>query len=65
MKELLRNKLALFGLIIIIGLAVVVIFAPIIAPSFLNIVFGLFFGAIQAFVFAILAVAYINVAVES
>jgi F-type H+-transporting ATPase subunit a len=40
-------------------------FAPIVVPSILNIVFGLFFGAIQAFVFAILAVAYINVAVES
>jgi len=40
-------------------------FAPIAVPSVLNMVFGLFFGAIQAFVFAILAVAYINVAVES
>ncbi|MBU1048475.1 F0F1 ATP synthase subunit A [Candidatus Bipolaricaulota bacterium] len=40
-------------------------FAPIIVPSILNVVFGLFFGAIQAFVFAILAVAYINVAVEN
>jgi len=39
-------------------------FAPIILPTGLNIVFGLFFGGIQAFVFAILAVAYINVAVE-
>ena len=40
-------------------------FAPIIVPSVLNLIFGLFFGSIQAFVFAILAVAYINVAVES
>ena len=40
-------------------------FAPIILPSGLNLIFGLFFGGIQAFVFAILAVAYINVAVES
>lgn len=39
-------------------------FAPIVVPSLLNLVFGLFFGVIQAFVFAILAVAYINVAVE-
>jgi len=39
-------------------------FLPILLPSALNIIFGLFFGAIQAFVFAILAVAYINVAVE-
>ena len=38
---------------------------PIIVPAGLNIFFGLFFGAIQAFVFAILAVAYINAAVES
>ena len=43
---------------------VMVQFAPIIVPPVLNLVFGLFFGAIQAFVFAILAVAYINVAVE-
>jgi F-type H+-transporting ATPase subunit a len=40
-------------------------FAPLVIPSVLNLVFGLFFGVIQAFVFAILAVAYINVAVES
>lgn len=40
-------------------------FAPIVIPPILNMIFGLFFGAIQAFVFAILAVAYINVAVES
>jgi len=40
-------------------------FAPIVLPSILNMIFGLFFGMIQAFVFAILAVAYINVAVES
>ena len=39
-------------------------FAPIIIPSGLNLIFGLFFGGIQAFVFTILAVAYINVAVE-
>jgi F-type H+-transporting ATPase subunit a len=39
-------------------------FAPILVPTVLHLVFGLFFGAIQAFVFAILAVAYINVAVE-
>jgi F0F1-type ATP synthase membrane subunit a len=31
----------------------------------LNAYFGLFAGFVQAFVFAILAVAYINVAVES
>jgi len=39
-------------------------FAPIVVPTALHLIFGLFFGAIQAFVFAILAVAYINVAVE-
>ena len=38
---------------------------PVIMPAALNAFFGLFIGAIQAFVFAILAVAYINVAVES
>jgi len=43
---------------------VMVKFAPILVPPVLNIIFGLFFGGIQAFVFAILAVAYINVAVE-
>ncbi len=43
---------------------VMVKFMPLALPPVLNIIFGLFFGAIQAFVFAILAVAYINVAVE-
>jgi len=43
---------------------IMVKFVPIGLPPVLNIVFGMFFGAIQAFVFAILAVAYINVAVE-
>ncbi len=38
---------------------------PLVLPAALNAFFGLFVGAIQAFVFAILAVAYINVAVES
>lgn len=40
-------------------------FAPVIVPAGLNIYYGLFSGGVQAFVFAILAVAYINVAVES
>ncbi|MGB2983564.1 MAG: F0F1 ATP synthase subunit A [Candidatus Bipolaricaulia bacterium] len=58
----------LFGNILagsILVTVVMVKFAPIIFPPILQLVFGLFFGAIQAFVFAILAVAYINVAVES
>jgi len=57
----------LFGNILagtILTAVVMAKFAPIIVPSILHLVFGLFFGAIQAFVFAILAVAYINVAVE-
>lgn len=40
-------------------------FAPIFVPAVLNAFYGLFVGAIQAFVFAILTVTYINVAVES
>lgn len=58
----------LFGNILAGTILVTVVmakFAPIIVPSGLNLIFGLFFGGIQAFVFAILAVAYINVAVES
>jgi F-type H+-transporting ATPase subunit a len=57
----------LFGNILagsILVTVVMVKFAPVLMPSVLQLVFGLFFGAIQAFVFAILAVAYINVAVE-
>ena len=38
---------------------------PLVVPAIFNAFFGLFIGAIQAFVFAMLAVAYINVAVES
>jgi len=34
-------------------------------PLIVNLFYGLFEGAIQAFVFAILAVAYINAAVET
>lgn len=58
----------LFGNILagsILVTVVMVKFAPILVPPVLHLVFGIFFGAIQAFVFAILAVAYINVAVES
>ena len=58
----------LFGNILAGTILVTVVmakFAPIIIPSGLHLIFGLFFGGIQAFVFAILAVAYINVAVES
>ena len=63
----LSHAFRLFGNILagtILVTVVMVKFAPIIVPSALNIFFGLFFGGIQAFVFAILAVAYINVAVE-
>lgn len=57
----------LFGNVLVGTIMVTVVaskFDPIILPVAVNIVFGLFFGSIQAFVFAILAVAYINVAVE-
>ena len=63
----LSHAFRLFGNILagtILITVVMVKFAPIIVPPALNIFFGLFFGGIQAFVFAILAVAYINVAVE-
>jgi len=63
----LSHAFRLFGNILAGTFLVTVImvkFAPVIVPPVLNIFFGLFFGAIQAFVFAILAVAYINVAVE-
>ncbi len=63
----LSHAFRLFGNILagtILVTVVMVKFAPIVVPPVLNIFFGLFFGGIQAFVFAILAVAYINVAVE-
>ena len=63
----LSHAFRLFGNILAGTFLVTVImakFMPIALPSALSIVFGLFFGGIQAFVFAILAVAYINVAVE-
>ena len=63
----LSHAFRLFGNILAGTFLVTVImvkFMPIALPPALSIVFGLFFGAIQAFVFAILAVAYINVAVE-
>lgn len=64
----LSHAFRLFGNILAGTILVTIVtakFAPIVLPSVLNLIFGLFFGAIQAFVFAILAVAYINVAVES
>ncbi len=64
----LSHAFRLFGNILAGTILVAVVmtkFAPIVVPSVLNLIFGLFFGSIQAFVFAILAVAYINVAVES
>jgi F-type H+-transporting ATPase subunit a len=63
----LSHAFRLFGNILAGTFLVTVImvkFVPIGLPPVLSIVFGLFFGAIQAFVFSILAVAYINVAVE-
>jgi len=63
----LSHAFRLFGNILAGTFLVTVImvkFAPIVLPPALSIIFGLFFGGIQAFVFAILAVAYINVAVE-
>ncbi len=63
----LSHAFRLFGNILagtILVTVVMVKFMPILVPPALNIFFGLFFGGIQAFVFAILAVAYINVAVE-
>lgn len=62
----LSHAFRLFGNVLagtILVTVVMVKFAPVLVPSALNVVFGLGFGAIQAFVFAILAVAYIDVAV--
>ena len=64
----LSHAFRLFGNIFGGAILIAVISAkliPILVPVGLNAFFGLFFGAIQAFVFAILAVAYINAAVES
>jgi len=63
----LSHAFRLFGNILAGTFLITVImvkFAPIAVPTVLTMVFTLFFGAIQAFVFAILAVAYINVAIE-
>jgi F-type H+-transporting ATPase subunit a len=63
----LSHAFRLFGNILAGTILIAVVmakFAPIIIPPVLNVIFGLFFGTIQAFVFAILAVAYIDVAVE-
>jgi len=67
MAKPLSHAFRLFGNVLSGTFLVTVImvkFMPIALPPVLSIVFGMFFGAIQAFVFAILAVAYINVAVE-
>jgi F-type H+-transporting ATPase subunit a len=64
----LSHSFRLFGNVFAGGVMVTVImakFAPVGIPVIFTAFYGLFVGAIQAFVFAILAVAYINVAVES
>ena len=63
----LSHAFRLFGNILagtILITVVMVKFVPIVVPPVLTLIFGMFFGGIQAFVFAMLAVAYINVAVE-
>lgn len=64
----LSHAFRLFGNIFGGGILITIVsvkFAPVIFPVVLNIFFGVFVGGIQAFVFALLAVAYINVAIES
>ncbi len=64
----LSHAFRLFGNVLAGSILTTVVMAkifPLAFPAGLNIIFGLFFGGIQGFVFAILAVAYINVAVES
>jgi len=58
----------LFGNIFAGSVLIIVVtakIAPVIVPPALNLFFTLLMGGIQAFVFAMLAVAYINVAVEN
>lgn len=63
----LSHAFRLFGNVLggaILTTIVAVKFAPVVVPAFLNAWFGLFVGAIQALVFALLASAYIHIAVE-
>ncbi len=68
MARPLSHAFRLFGNVFAGTILVTVVmakFVPVALPTLLNAFYGLFVGGIQAFVFAILAVAYINVAVES
>ena len=63
----LSHAFRLFGNVLggaILTTIVAVKFAPLVVPAGLNLWFGLFVGAIQALVFALLASAYIHIAVE-
>jgi F-type H+-transporting ATPase subunit a len=63
----LSHAFRLFGNVFAGGTMVAVVTAkifPVVIPTGLSAFYGLFSGLIQAFVFAILAVAYINIAVE-
>lgn len=63
----LSHSFRLFGNVFGGAILITVIAAkliPYLMPALLDIFYGLFIGAIQAFVFVLLAVAYINVAVE-
>ncbi|HDL85742.1 MAG TPA: ATP synthase F0 subunit A, partial [Candidatus Acetothermia bacterium] len=55
----------MFGGAIMLSIVYIFPFTSWVIPIGLNFFYGLFVGTIQAFVFSLLAVAYINVAVET
>lgn len=60
------HSFRLFGNVLGGGILIGIIFGfmPLVVPAVLQAVYGLFIGAVQALVFAFLAVTYINIAVE-
>jgi len=66
MAKPISHSFRLFGNVLGGGIlaAVIVSIIPVILPAMIHAFYDLFIGAVQAFIFALLAVAYIGIAVE-
>ncbi len=66
MAKPISHSFRLFGNVLGGGILIAIVaqFMPVLAPAIFQVVYGLFIGAVQALVFAFLAVVYINIAIE-
>jgi len=66
MAKPISHSFRLFGNVLGGGILIAIVaqFMPLVVPMVFQAIYGLFIGAVQALVFAFLAVVYINIAVE-